>query len=162
MPAALRDTFVKVAVNVFSCSPTFVLHAAVEALTASQDCVLQMRREYAERTRLVASQLNALPGVSCAAPAGAFYVFPDVTSWVELSVSLDSAAPTAHLADRLLNEALVAALPGTDFGSRGAGYIRLSCATSRANLQLAVDRLARFGDMLRSGVRDESLKVAAG
>jgi aspartate/methionine/tyrosine aminotransferase len=164
MPAALRDTFVKVAVNVFSCSPLFVQWAAVEALTASQECVLQMRREYSARTRQVAEQLNGLTGVSCAVPAGAFYVFPNMSAWFEASGSAATAAPTAHFADRVLNEALVAALPGTDFGRRGDGFIRFSCASSRESLNTAVQRLARFGEALgvgRTGAGRESLLAAS-
>jgi aspartate/methionine/tyrosine aminotransferase len=152
MPDSLKDTFVKVIVNVFSCITTFVQYAAVEALTGPQDCVVEMRNEYEARTKLVSSQLSKVNGLACAAPAGAFYVFPDVTGLLNAG-GYDGENATLKLADRILNESHVAVLPGTDFGPRGAGSIRLSCATSRANLQTAVDRITGFANGVMSGER---------
>jgi aspartate/methionine/tyrosine aminotransferase len=151
MPESLKETFVKVAVNVFSCVTTFAQYAAAEALTGPQDCVAEMRTEYEARTRLVSSQLNDVPGMSCAPPAGAFYVFPNVTELLATAFPDSPGSATSPLADRILNEAHVALLPGTDFGARGAGSLRLSCATSRDNLQIAVDRLRRFVGALEPG-----------
>jgi aspartate/methionine/tyrosine aminotransferase len=153
MPESLKPTFVKVIVNVFSCITTFVQYAAVEALTGPQECVGEMRREYQARTQLVSSQLDRIPGIRCAAPAGAFYVFPDVTQMLAAADPIGDAGATARLADRILNEAHVALLPGTDFGPRGAGSIRISCATSRENLQAAVDRVSRFATSAESRTR---------
>jgi aspartate/methionine/tyrosine aminotransferase len=150
IPEWLRDTYIKVIVNVFSCITTFAQYAAVEALTGPQDCVGEMRREYQARTQLVSSQLAKVPGMSCAPPAGAFYVFPEVSRLIT-AAGLSGMSATLTLADRILNEAHVAVLPGTDFGARGAGSIRLSCATSRENLQLAVDRIQQFAGSVMSG-----------
>ena len=161
IPESLKDTFVKVVVNVFSCVTTFVQYAAVEALTGPQDCVVEMRREYQARTRLVSSQLASVTGMSCAAPAGAFYVFPDVTGLIAAAGARGPSA-TLDIADRILNEAKVAVLPGTDFGPRGAGAIRISCATSRENLQIAVDRIARFANTIAAEHSGRSTSQATG
>jgi aspartate/methionine/tyrosine aminotransferase len=144
MPQSLKETFVKVAVNVFSCVTTFAQYAAAEALTGPQDCVREMRDEYAARTKMVSEQLSRIPGISCPAPAGAFYVFPDVSRLIAALFPAGTPDATSKLADRILHEAHVALLPGTDFGPRGAGSIRLSCANSRENLQISVDRIGRF------------------
>ena len=154
MPESLKDTFVKVIVNVFSCITTFVQYAAVEALTGPQDCVRQMREEYEARTRFVSTRLGEISGVICAAPAGAFYVFPNVKKLLAAAGDAARTNATSELADRILNEAHVALLPGTDFGPRGAGSIRLSCATSRENLQVALDRVERFADGVMNQKRD--------
>ncbi len=151
MPPQLREIFIKIAVNVYSCITTFAQYAAVEALTGPQDCVGEMRREYEARTKLVSAQLDKVPGMNCAAPSGAFYVFPDVTEMLAAAGNASDASATSKLADRMLYEAFVALLPGTDFGPRGAGSIRVSCATSRANLQIAVDRISKFADGVMSG-----------
>src|SRR6185436_1376384 len=80
--------------------------------------------------------LNGLPGVRCTRPAGAFYAFPDVRK-VEQRAGLS----TEQLAARLLELHGVAVLPGTAFGSGGAGHLRLSFASSAADLDLALERL---------------------
>jgi aspartate/methionine/tyrosine aminotransferase len=78
--------------------------------------------------------LNAIPGITCRMPQGAFYVFPNIRG-----LGLRS---SAEVADRLLEEAGVATLAGTCFGRAGEGYLRLSYANSLANLQKAVSRIA--------------------
>jgi aspartate/methionine/tyrosine aminotransferase len=88
----------------------------------------------ARRDRLVAG-LNALPGVSCQRPQGAFYVFPNIRG---LGMSAET------LADRILQETGVALLPGTAFGEYGEGYLRLSYANSMDNIEKALERLERF------------------
>ena len=79
--------------------------------------------------------LNAIPGISCREPQGAFYVFPNVT---ELGLPVDD------LAERILRQAGVALLPGTAFGENGEGYLRLSYATSMENLEEALERVEAF------------------
>jgi aspartate/methionine/tyrosine aminotransferase len=76
--------------------------------------------------------LNAIQGVSCIKPLGAFYVFPNVT---QLPISCEA------LADYLMNEADIALLPGTSFGKYGDGYLRLSYANSLENIQEALGRM---------------------
>ncbi len=89
-----------------------------------------MVAEFRRRRDLVVDGLNTLPGVRCARPRGAFYVFPNITG---------TGRPSAEVAERLLTEAGVAALSGTAFGEYGEGYLRLSYANSEANLREALD-----------------------
>jgi aspartate/methionine/tyrosine aminotransferase len=135
VPEALVDPLTRFFVNSTSCVPQFVQHAGVAALTGPQDSVTAMVEEFARRRDLVVSGLNALPGVSCLAPAGAFYAFPNVAG-VPLSAE--------DLADRLLEEAGVALLAGSAFGEAGGGHLRLSYAASPARLSEGLGRMERF------------------
>jgi aspartate aminotransferase len=111
--------------------------------------VLDMRDEYRARTRLVSSQLDAMDGISCAESAGAFYVFPNVSELMQIAGGSERAGATSAFTDRILEEALVALIAGTDFGAMGVGHVRVSCANSRENLQLAVDRIGEFARRVR-------------
>lgn len=112
--------------------------AAIEALTGSQDSVSQMLKAYRERRDWLIPALNALPGVSCATPDGAFYAFPSVKGL--------SGHTSENLTTRLLEEAHVAVTPGDAFGA--PGYLRLSYATSMEKLQSAVERIKLVLDAL--------------
>jgi aspartate/methionine/tyrosine aminotransferase len=136
LPRRLVEPVVRVATNSFSCTATFVQHAGVAALTGPQQCVTEMRGEYATRARLATEGLDAIPGVSCVQPGGAFYVFPDVRALIQRS-GLNS----DRLAFDLLQDYGVACLSGTAFGAAGAGYLRISCANSRANIALGIERI---------------------
>ncbi|HKE78250.1 MAG TPA: pyridoxal phosphate-dependent aminotransferase [Solirubrobacteraceae bacterium] len=135
VPEPLVEPLTRFFVNSTSCVPPFVQLAGVAALTGPQDAVTAMVAEFAERRDLVVDGLNALPGVSCLSPRGAFYVFPNVE---DVPMSAET------LADRLLEEAGVAVLAGTAFGANGAGHLRLSYANSQANLARALERMAEF------------------
>jgi aspartate aminotransferase len=132
VPEPLVDPLTRLITNSVSCVPAFVQAAGVAALTGPQDSVSAMVAEFHRRRDLIVAGLNALPGVSCRAPRGAFYAFPDVTG-----------VPIApqQLAHRLLEEAGVALLAGGGFGANGDGHLRISFATSRAQLELALDRI---------------------
>ena len=136
MPPALVPQISRLMTNSNSCTATFTQLAGLEALTGDQAPVEAMMAEFRRRRAVIVAGLNALPGVRCAAPLGAFYAFPNITG-----TGLGSQA----LADRLLDEAGVAALSGTSFGALGEGYVRLSYANSIENIQEA---LARFGRLL--------------
>ncbi|AOU99614.1 aspartate aminotransferase [Acidihalobacter yilgarnensis] len=111
--------------------------AAAAALDGDQACVETMRRAFEQRQQLVSERLNALPGISCLAPAGTFYAFPNVTGAIkQLPGVEDDIGFTQHL----LDAAGVAVVPGSAFGA--AGHIRLSFATSTANLEEALRRIA--------------------
>jgi len=139
VPQALVDPLVRFFVNSTSCVPPFVQLAGVAALTGPQDAVDAMLAEFRSRRRLVIDRLNNIPGVSCRHPAGAFYAFPNVSS---LSISADD------LATRLLEDAAVALLAGSAFGQAGHDNLRISYATSQANLDRALDRIAALIDDL--------------
>lgn len=132
VPEPLVDPLVRFFVNSTSCVPPFVQHAGVAALRGPQDQPVAMLEEFRRRRDLVVAGLNALPGVSCRTPRGAFYAFPNV-----------SAVPLAadELARRLLEEAGVALLAGSAFGAGGAANLRVSYASSLENLERALERM---------------------
>ena len=132
MPPELVDPIVGLIVNSVSCTATFIQHAGIEALTGPQDSIASMVAEFKKRRDLIVDGLNAIPGISCRRPKGAFYVFPNTRK-----LGMDS----AQLANYLLNEAGVAALSGTDFGKYGEGYIRLSYANSMENIEKALKKI---------------------
>jgi aspartate aminotransferase len=133
MPPALAEHLTRLMVNSNSCTASFSQLAGVAALEGDQTPTKRMVAEFKRRRDLVVDGLNRLPGVSCRSPRGAFYVFPNIQKLGRKS---------AEVADRLLREAGVAVLPGTAFGEHGEGYLRLSYATSEANLGKALDRVA--------------------
>jgi aspartate aminotransferase len=119
-------------------NPTSIVQkAGLAALTASQQCVAEMRAEYIQlRDRIVAG-LRSIPGVQCNLPEGAFYAFPDVSA-----VASRAGIDTATLASRLLREGHVVGVPGEAFGL--AGHIRFSYATSATEIDRGLDRVRRF------------------
>ncbi|MBB3772325.1 aspartate/methionine/tyrosine aminotransferase [Angulomicrobium tetraedrale] len=135
-PEGLYDPMRKLAVNAWSCVNAPAQFAALAALTGPQDCVGAMLAEFERRRRIVVEGLNALPGISCATPRGAFYAFPNVagTGWKSAK----------KLASALLDETGVATIGGPDFGVHGEGYIRLSYANSAENILRALERMGRF------------------
>jgi aspartate/methionine/tyrosine aminotransferase len=132
MPAALAEHVTRLMVNSASCTASFVQLAGVAALEGDQTPVAQMVDAFRRRRDLVVDGLNTLPGVSCIRPRGAFYAFPNVSRL---------GRPSGEIAERLLNDAGVAVLPGTAFGAHGEGYLRLSYANSEANLRTALERM---------------------
>ncbi|TME00348.1 MAG: pyridoxal phosphate-dependent aminotransferase [Chloroflexi bacterium] len=135
MPVELAKSMGTLMINTSSCTASFTQLATVEALESplSDAAVDAMREEFRTRRDLVVERLNRIPGVRCHRPAGAFYVFPNITGtgWNERA-----------LAHSLLHEAGVAVLPGTAFGAHGAGFLRLSYANSVPNLERALERIA--------------------
>ena len=105
------------------------------ALTGPRDEVDAMMREFDRRRGAVVAGLNALPGVRCAMPQGAFYAFPNVEG---------TGFGERELADRLLSEVGVAVLPGTAFGAAGKGYIRIAYTQSEDELKRGLDRIKDF------------------
>lgn len=114
------------------CTADFTQAAGVAALRGDQEAVVRMRASFQERRDRIVEALNAIPGVRCAMPRGAFYVFPDVSSFGRSS---------REIADYLLDQAGVALLPGSDFGPAGEGYLRISYATAWEQIARAVDRM---------------------
>lgn len=110
-------------------------HAALAALTGPQEAVAEMRQAFDRRRKLMHSGISSMPGVRCHEPAGAFYVFPDVT---EL---LDERYPTAlELSTAIIDEAAVATVPGESFGA--PGHIRLSYALGEEDIERGLARIS--------------------
>ncbi len=133
--ANLYDKVRKLAVNCWSCVNAPSQWAGIAAIDGPQDAVAKMLAAFDRRRKLVVDGLNALPGISCITPKGAFYAFPNVgrTGW--------KAKP---LASALLEDAGVALIGGPDFGVLGEGYVRLSYANSEENIARAISRIGDF------------------
>jgi len=149
VPEWLRPSFSRLVINSVSCTNAFAQLGAVEALTGPQDAADAMREEFIVRRQLMVEGLNAIPGVTCVMPHGAFYTFPNVSSFGRTS---------NEIADHLLYDAGVCGLSGTAFGARGEGHLRFSYANSRENLASALDRI---GDSLSKLERTGELVGAA-
>jgi aspartate/methionine/tyrosine aminotransferase len=131
-PESLVEPVTRLAINSVSCTSAFSQYAAIAALEGPQDGVTDMVAEFRRRRDVITAGLNAIPGVSCLVPDGAFYAFPNITG---------TGVPASRLAERLLNEAGVACLAGTAFGGWGEGFLRLSYANSVANIEAALDAM---------------------
>lgn len=113
--------------------------AAVEALTGTQDFISKMVSEFDKRRKYMVERLNSIKGVSCIKPVGAFYAFPNISSYYGRSFKGNSIKSSMNLSAYLLDEAKVAVVPGAAFGDDR--YIRLSYATSMENIQKGLDRI---------------------
>ncbi len=135
MPEALAERVELLLTHSVGCTATFTQVAGIEALTGDQEMVDQVTVEYQRRRNRIVAGLNAIPGVRCQLPAGAFYAFPNIKSF---------GLSSHQLAARLLDEGGVAVLAGTDFGPGGEGYLRLCYATSPEIIDRALARMAAF------------------
>ncbi|MEE8290412.1 MAG: pyridoxal phosphate-dependent aminotransferase [Candidatus Tectomicrobia bacterium] len=133
MPEELAVHVARLMTNSNSCTASFIQRAALAALQGTQEPVEKMMAEFQRRRDAFVTGLNAIPGLHCAMPRGAFYAFPNTT---EVSSS------SQEVADFLLQEGGVASLAGKDFGAYGEGYVRFSYANSLENLHKALERIA--------------------
>lgn len=125
-------------------NPTsFAQAGAVAALTGSQEPVARMAAAFEARRNLIVERLNAIPGIRCVKPDGAFYVFPNVSGLLS-----DRMPDGDALAEYLLREARVGVVPGSGFGA--PNYVRLSYATSPEQIEEGVARIAEAARALRA------------
>jgi aspartate aminotransferase len=134
MPEQLAKMVTQLQINATSCTSSFSQIACIEALQGPQVEVEKMVAEFKHRRDVIVAGLNAIPGVKCHKPLGAFYVFPNITG---------TGRQSRELAEVMLNEAGVACLSGTAFGKYGEGYLRFSYANSVENIEKALDRIAK-------------------
>jgi aspartate/methionine/tyrosine aminotransferase len=118
----------------------FVQRAALAAISAPQDFVQDMLREYEKRRLVIYQGLNEIDGISCTLPAGTFYAFPNISSFGMTSWDF---------AKYLLQEGKVATIPGSIFGRQGEGHLRLSFAADTARLEEALSRIKKATSSLR-------------
>lgn len=141
--AAGPDEIIAAMTNIQSQStsnPTSIAQkASVEALIGPQDEVRNMVSAFAERRRYMVDQLNRMEGVSCYNPAGAFYAFPNFSSYYGRSYKGKRILNSTDLADYFLDEARVAVVPGGEFGADE--FERLSFATSMENIEEGLNRI---------------------
>jgi aspartate aminotransferase len=122
-------------------NPTSIAQrAAVVALTGPQEPTHRMREEFARRRRYIVDRLNAMPGVTCLSPEGAFYVFPNVSSLYGKRHAGKVIGNSTEFSAYLLDTARIAVVPGVEFGNDA--HIRISYATSMANIEKGMDRMA--------------------
>jgi aspartate/methionine/tyrosine aminotransferase len=129
MPRELAQKVDILLTHLVGCTATFTQLAGLQGIRGSQDRVEVMRTAFKYRRDLIVKGLNEIPGIHCPMPQGAFYVFPNIAAFQ---------MPSDQLAGYLLEEASVAVLPGSAFGSNGAQNLRLSYANSSENIQKAL------------------------
>ena len=135
LPEPLVEPVTRLVTNSVSCTAAFSQIAALAAIQGPQDSVAGMVAEFKERRDLLVDGLNALPGVSCPMPKGAFYAFPNITG---------TGLSSGEFERRVLDEAGVSLLSGTSFGKFGEGYARISFANSQDNIRQALSRLGAW------------------
>jgi aspartate/methionine/tyrosine aminotransferase len=149
IPTWLAAAYSRLVINSVSCTNAFAQAGAIAALTGPQDEADAMRQEFIARRSLIVDGLNGIDGVTCAMPHGAFYVFPNVSTFGRSST---------EIATHLLYDAGVCGLAGTAFGRYGEGYLRFSYANSREKIRAAVERI---GESLARLERTGELTTAA-
>lgn len=138
-PEEVIVVMTKLLENVLSSVNESIQWGGVAALTESQDCVEEMKAQYRRRRKLIVDGLNAIPGISCLPPKGAFYAFANITG---------TGLSSRDFAIRLLQEKHVVTVPGTGFGEGGEGYVRLSYATSEEAIREGLKRIREFAENL--------------
>ena len=133
-PVEFIKAMVRVHAYINTCAPSFVQEAGITALEKAEPDVQEMVKEYQRRRDYIVSAINAIDGLSCKTPGGAFYIFVNIKSLGKTS---------AEMADYLLENAKIAAVPGSAFGPQGEGYIRLSYACSYERIVEAMERLKK-------------------
>jgi aspartate aminotransferase len=136
-PKPLVDAVAKLQSQSTSNPNSITQYAALEAMRGPMDSVATMLAEYARRRERILAGLRAIPGITCATPQGAFYVFPSIATHLNAKMPDDVAA-----AKQLLEREHVAVVPGEPFGA--PGHLRISYATSMERIEEGLRRLARF------------------
>ena len=131
---ALVSAMIRIHQYTTVCATTFAQWGAYAAVTGPQDEVKAMVAEFDRRRLLVYNALKAMPGVRVTQPHGAFYIFPNITA---------TGKTADELTRYLLDTAKIALVPGSVFGEYGAGYLRISYATSYDNLAIAMHAMQR-------------------
>jgi aspartate aminotransferase len=134
-PDELVEPITRLVTNSVSCTAAFSQMAAAAAIQAPQEPVYSMVAEFKQRRDILVDGLNAIPGITCPMPKGAFYAFPNISGTGLTSQEFEA---------RLLNETGVSILAGTSFGAYGEGFARFSFANSQENLREALRRIAEW------------------
>lgn len=133
-PPVVAERMMMLLQTTSSCVPAFIQRGGIAAIEGDQEPVLQMMTEYRRRRDLLVNGLNAIPGIHCHMPGGAFYAFANISKF---------GLSSEQFADRMLEDANVALLPGSNFGSQGEGFVRMVYASSVENIEKALERVAR-------------------
>ena len=136
VPKPWVERLTTLAINGYTCVAPFIQRAGVAALSGPQDSVAAQVAVYRARRDVLVTGLNAIPGVRCPVPAGAFYLFPDFSELLARHQMT-----SRQLAGHLLEQHGVATIDGRAFGARGEGRLRLSFASASADLESAMARI---------------------
>jgi aspartate/methionine/tyrosine aminotransferase len=139
-PANIVTEMAKLNLYANTCANSIAQVAGIAALRGPQDCVREMAEEYSRRRKFVFERIRKIPEISCTEPKGAFYAFPNIRK-----LGMNSLDCCMHI----LEKGKVSTVPGSSFGQQGEGYLRISYATSMANLKEGFDRLETIVDELR-------------
>ena len=134
-PADIIESIGLLNENSISCVNTFVQWAGIEALQGTRKYIDAMVAEFEKRRDIVYEGINAIDGLSCVKPQGAFYAFVNIKG---------TGLTSEEFAVRLLEEKHVGMVPGTGFGASGEGFVRLSYATSTDNIKEGIRRIGEF------------------
>ncbi len=138
-PKEIISAMAKIQSQSTSNAASISIKASVEALNGTQDEVEKMRIEFEKRRNYIVERLNAMEGITCLKPNGAFYVFPNIKALIGKTFGGKSVKNDMEFADFLLDKAKIAVVPGSSFGADG--YMRLSYATSLKNIEEGMNRL---------------------
>ncbi|MCD4814342.1 pyridoxal phosphate-dependent aminotransferase [bacterium] len=140
-PEEVIATIAKLQSHSTSNPASISMKAALAALTKPMSAFGEMKKSFEERREFVVGKLNAIPGVTCEMPQGAFYVFPNIGGLLGKKLGNKTISTSMQLADHLLENAQVAVVPGDGFGADE--FLRISYATSLDNLKKGLDRIAK-------------------
>ncbi|MCC6484773.1 MAG: aminotransferase class I/II-fold pyridoxal phosphate-dependent enzyme [Armatimonadetes bacterium] len=141
-PPEVAESMMKIHQYVALCAPITAQETAIEALSAGEQSVQDMRAEYNMRRRLIVKRFNDC-GLSCSEPRGAFYAFPSVKK---------TGLSSEEFSERLLHSKHVVVVPGNAFGASGEGYVRAAYATSFEKIEEAMQRIGEFVESLPQAV----------
>ncbi len=141
-PAAIIKAMASIQSQSTSNACSMAQFAALAAISGDQSCVESMRKEFESRRELIVELLNDIAGVECAVPNGAFYVLPDISKCLGREYAGKMINTPFELCDILLEETLVACVPGEAFGTEK--HIRMSYATSRKDIEEGCKRIKAF------------------
>ena len=138
-PKKIIKAMSKIQGQATSCANSIGQKAGIEALTGDQSCVEEMKAAFRERRDFIIKLMNNLPGVTCAVPGGAFYVFPDFSSYLGKVANGQKLKDTFDISEYILGCASVVTVPGDGFGA--PGHIRFSYATSTDIIEKGIERV---------------------
>jgi aspartate aminotransferase len=138
-PREIIKAMAKIQGQATSCANSIGQKAGIEALAGDQSCVEDMKAAFRERRDFIVKLMNNLPGVTCAVPGGAFYVFPDFSPYLGRVANGQKLKDTFDISEYILGCANVVTVPGDGFGA--PGHIRFSYATSTDIIEKGIERV---------------------
>ena len=145
-PNEIINAMSKIQGQATSCANSIGQKAGIAALLGDQSCVEEMKKSFLKRRDLILELLNDIPGIKCAKPNGAFYVFPDFSVYLNRTANNKLLKDTFDISGYILDSVQVVTVPGDGFGA--VGHIRFSYATNRKIIKEGIDRLRRALDMI--------------